>query len=55
MPSIPYYCPQLRVEEPITLEGKGTHNVMESVQSNQSLLALCWSNGVAQKNLVSSR
>lgn len=39
-PLIPYYCPQLHVEEPIILGGEGTHNVVENVQSNQRFLAL---------------
>ncbi|KAI3937701.1 hypothetical protein MKW92_044874 [Papaver armeniacum] len=37
---IPYYCPQFHAEEPIILEGEGTHNIVENVQSNQSFLAL---------------
>ncbi|KAI3889531.1 hypothetical protein MKW92_021372 [Papaver armeniacum] len=34
--SLTYYCPQLLVEEPLKLEGEGTHNLVE----NQSFLAL---------------
>ncbi|KAI3893187.1 hypothetical protein MKW92_003732, partial [Papaver armeniacum] len=39
-PLIPYYCPQFHAEEPIILEGEGTHNIVENVRSNQSFLAL---------------
>ncbi|KAI3838587.1 hypothetical protein MKX03_030353, partial [Papaver bracteatum] len=36
MSLIPYCCQQLRIEEPLTLDGVGTHNLVE----NQILSAL---------------